>query len=267
MSDTTNAEYQAEYDKAMAELDAAAEGKAPEATTVTAAEPEASEAAATQAQTPAEQQVSEVDELRRQLEEARKEAEAKAKALSDTQRWAHENARRVKEMERQSRQKPELLQQIPELEDAVKFVSQTNAEVEQEARQQSYEASLNIVFSAHPDAPELLRNDPEFLKAMEARRESVGAETFDTNPVVMIREITAEKLARAKRQADADKQVAIEAARKDAEAKAKAKASMTMPGAASGASRTPSSSAMSADDVWKMSAEDFRRMQSKVTGF
>ena len=263
MSDNTE-EYQAEYDKAMAELEATANGKEPEATTAQAEEPEPE---TTDEQQEAAHEVDEVAELRRQLEEARKEAEAKAKALSDTQRWAHENARRLKEMERQAAPKPEILQSIPELEEAVKYVTKTSAEQEQETRQQSYEQALGIVFNAHPDAPELLRSDPEFYKAMKARRETVGAEKFDTDPLVMIREITAEKLARAKRLAEAEKLSAIEAARKEAEAKAKAKASMTMPGAAAGASRTPSSGSMSADDVWNMSPEAFRKWQSKVTGF
>jgi hypothetical protein len=253
-------EYQAEYDKAMNELEAAADGKEPEVTTAVASEPKQDETTSEIVDDP-------VEELRKQLEEARKALEAREKALQDTQRWAHENARKLKEYERHNRATPELLKEIPELVDAVRYVQQTSAEDEQEQRQIAYEQSIATVFEAHPDAPELLRNDKDFFEAMNRRREAVGPEKFDTNPSVMIREITAEKLDRVKRMAEADKQAAVDAARRDAEKAARAKSGMAMPGAAAGASRSTSTKGMSPDDVWSMSPEEFRRMTSKVTGF
>lgn len=273
--------YQEQYQEAWDKMDAADEGKQPEPTT---AKPEASAAVeqprdeqgrftAAEAEKPAA-----VDNAQQQMAAMKAELEKAQKALQDTQRWGHQKAeeaarlRREHEQAQRAAKKPELLQSIPELEGAVDHVlaeriahSQQMAEQAAQQEQERFEQNMSIVMQAHPDVTDLLK-DQEFLSAMENRRKTIGEEKFDSNPALIIREVTAEKLDRAKRVFDAERATAIEAARKDAEKQAKAKASMTMPGAAPGG-RVPASKDLTPEEINNMSTEDFRRMQARVTGF
>lgn len=264
MSDTTE-EYQAEYNKAMQELESAAEGKQPEATT----EPVKEDAPAATAEQ-AEVKQDDPLELKKQLEAMQAELAARDKALKDTQRAFHqrseEAARLRREQEKASRKRPELLETVPELEDVVRHVVHDARESEAEDYQKSYESAITAVREALPEAAAWLQ-DPEFMKAMEARREAVGAQVFDLDPRVMVRELTAEKLARERAAFELQKQAAIEAARRDFEKQSKAKSSMTMPGAAPGAGRVTSVKGLSAEDVMNMSDAEFKRLQSRTLGF
>lgn len=259
MSDTTQSEeYQVEYNKAMQELESAANGEKPEPTTeAVKEEPQPT------VETTEEQKADDPLELKKQLEAAQK-------ALKDTQRAFHqrseEAARLRREQEKASRKRPELLDSVPELEEVVKHVVHDARETEQERYQQANLAAIEAVQEALPQAEQWLA-DPEFTKAMRARREAVGAHVFDLDPRVMVRELTAEKLARDKAAFESQKQAAIDAARRDFEKQAKAKASMTMPGAAPGAGRVTSVKGLSADDVMNMSDAEFKRLQSKTLGF
>ncbi len=265
MSDTTSEEYQAEYDKAMQELESAAEGNKPEVTTEQAKE---EQPAATVETT--EAKPDDPLELKKQLESMQAELAARDKALKDTQRAFHqrseEAARLRREQEKATRKRPELLDSVPELEEVVRHVVHDAQESEAERYQATNQAAIVAVQEALPEAAQWLA-DPEFMKAMEARREAVGAQLFDLDPRVMVRELTAERLARDKASFESQKQAAIEAARRDFEKQAKAKASMTMPGAAPGAGRVTSVKTLSADDVMNMSDADFKRLQSKTLGF
>lgn len=273
----TEESYEEQYQKAWDELDAAAEGAKPETTT---AEPEKTEEAAPEPEpTTSEETKVEEETVEQKYARLQAEYEKAQKALQDTQRWGHEKAaeaarlKREQEQAKLAQQKPELLASIPELEGAVDHVlaarlarEQEDAEKAQQQYQERFQQNLHMVVSVIPEVPELLK-DPDFYAAMEKRREAVGAEKFDLDPALMLREISAEKQARERLAWEAQQQAAIEAARKDAEKQARAKASMAMPGASTGAARTPSAKALTPEDVWNMSEEDFRRMTSKVTGF
>lgn len=266
MSDTIqNEEYQAEYNKAMQALESAADGKQPEVIT----EPAKEEPQPT-VETTEEPKADDPLELKKQLETLQAELSARDKALKDTQRAFHqrseEAARLRREQEKLARKRPELLDSVPELEEVVKHVVHDARESEQERYQQTNQAAIVAVQEALPEAAQWLA-DPEFMQAMEARREAVGAHVFDLDPRVMVRELTAEKLARDKAAFESQKQAAIDAARRDFEKQAKAKASMTMPGAAAGAGRVTSVKGLSADDVMNMSDAEFKRLQSKTLGF
>lgn len=268
----TESTYQTEYDTAMAALDAAAEGKQPEVTTAAVeAEPEAVvEAATPEVQEPVTPAADDPLELKRQLEEMRAQIASNDKALKDTQRAFHERsaelARVRREQQLAQRQTPELLESIPELADAIRHVQQGDVESKQQSYEDTHQAAIVAVQDALPEAGQWLA-DPDFMKAMEARRESVGAEKFDLDPRVMVRELTAEKLARERSSFEAQKQAAIDAARKDFEKAAKAKSSMTMPGASAGSGRVTSTGALTAADIENMSDAAFKRLQAKTLGF
>jgi hypothetical protein len=254
-------EYQAEYEKAMAELEASENGTAaavtPEATTEASQTPDP----ATEAQpAPAEPVKAPEGETIEQLRERLAQQE---KALKDTQRWAHENAAALKRLQQEreaaehAAKKPQLLNDIEGLEEAVKYVAEAPKPQEVNPEQ----AWLEAISKAHPDVNDLLAEDA-FFKSVEARRQSSGADWND--PLVAIREITAAKLERA----EAVKAQAIEQARKDFEAKQNQKAAMQVPGGHTGAA--PRESDPQADMVKKyqtMSDEEFAKEVAKVTGF
>lgn len=201
-------------------------------------------------------------------EEAQAAIAAKEKALADTQRWGHENAKKVKEFERSQRARPALLDDIPELADVVNYAiedlhnqHQTLQEQQAQHLEQRTQQALDIVVEAIPDVPALL-NDESFKNAMIARRDAIGAEKFDFNPSIMIREINAEKHARFQ----AQQEVAINAAKAEFAKNQKAKSSMSMPTGAI-ASNKASLKDMSYTDVMNMSDADYKAWQNRTLGY
>lgn len=251
--------YQQEYDKAAAALDAAANGEKPEA--ITAQEPAQPEPAKAEevkepAQAPAEPEVDPLAEIRAKLEKTEK-------ALKDTQAWGTKNAQRLKEIEqereRQQREasKPAILEQAPELEEAIRYVTHDPRQEQAQAEQKRQQEWLGIVEAAHPGIFSL-PNDDELVKAVLARRETVGPEWED--PLVAIREITAEKLALTERQIG--KKFMAEAA------KAAQKSAMSVPGAgASTVNAAPVDPQKEmADRYSKMSSAEFDKERRRVLG-
>jgi hypothetical protein len=242
----TNDEYQKEYDKAAAELEAAANGTPvattaePEVKAEPVAEPAKEEPKAEEpAKQPEEKPIDPVEELRLKLEKAEK-------ALKDTQAWGTKKAQELARIQRESElaqreaKKPQILDQNPELAEAIQYVvSDPTPKIQAEDKQQEW---LSIVDRAHPGifAADI---DPELEKAILARRETGGADWSD--PIVAIAEITAEKLAHAERQIG--KRFAAEAAR------LQQKSAMSVPGAGS--------SAVTAQPVDK-ALEEVKRIQS-----
>lgn len=257
---TEQQEYDSAYDAEMERLNSADEGtKQPDPTTE---QPQAEPEPVTQVET-----TPEVD-YKAKWEEAQAAIAAKEKALADTQRWGHENAKKVKEFERSQRARPALLDDIPELADVVNYAiedlhekHQTLQEQQIQYLEQRQQQALDIVVEAIPDVPALL-NDESFKNSMIARRDAIGADKFDTNPSIMIREINAEKLARFQ----AKQEVAINAAKAEFAKTQKAKSSMSMPTGAI-ASNKASSKDMSYADVMNMSDADFKAMQNKTLGY
>lgn len=252
-------EYQAEYDKAMAELEAEESGKAAPATT----EPEPTPEPSPEPQPEPQAEPVKAEPEGETIEQLRERLAQQEKALKDTQRWAHENAAELKRLRQEREQaereakKPQILNDIEGLEEAVKYV----AEAPKPQAVNPQEAWLEAITKAHPDVNDLLA-DQAFYQAVEARRQNLGADWND--PLVAIREITAAKLDRA----ESIKAQAIEQARKDFEAKQNQKAAMQVPGGHAGAA--PRESDPQADMVKKyqtMSDEDFAKEVARVTGF
>lgn len=255
-------QYQKEYEAAAAALEAAAQGKPvattaePEVKTEPVAEPVKEEVKAEEPATqPEEKPVDPVEELRLKLEKAEK-------ALKDTQAWGTKNAQqlariqRERELAQREANKPQILEQNPELAEAIRYVASDPApQIQAEQKQQEW---LAIVDRAHPGifSADI---DPELENAILARREKGGADWSD--PLVAIAEITAEKLAHAERQIG--KRFAAEAA------KLQQKSAMSVPGAGSSAvTAQPVDKALEeVNRIMNMSSAEFEKEVRRVKGY
>lgn len=263
---TEDAKYQEEYQKAYAELEAAASGQ-PAATTAkpeVKSEPEAAPAVEpkkgeVKAEEPAKQPEAKpadpVEELRLELEKAKK-------ALKDTQAWGHKNAEELKRIQRdrelaeREAKKPQILDQNPELADAIRYVaSDPTPKIQEEDKKAKWAAIVN---EAHPGIFEL-SDDDEMVQALVKRAESLGDSWGD--PIVAIREITAEKLAHAERKIG--KRFAAEAA------KLQQKSAMSVPGAgASAVNVQPVDKALEeVKRIQSMSDAEFQAEVRRVKGY
>ena len=249
-------EYQKQYDAARAELDAAAQGIKPEATTAPEPEPvkEADPAPAEQEAAPAPV-VDELAELRAKVEKAEK-------ALKDTQAWGTKNAQELARIKREQEQaqrdasRPAILDANPELAEAIKYVAHDPAPQRQAEEQQ--EVWFRTIDTVHPgifaaDA------DPELIAALVAKRDASPDAWAD--PLVAIRDISAEKLAHAERQVA--KRLAVETAKK-AE-----KSAMSVPGAGSGTARKAPADpeAEKVQRIQSMTPAEFAKERARVLGY
>lgn len=252
MEDT---EYQKEYDAATAALDAAAqatpardaEGKfsAPEKE-ADPIEPVKDEAA----------KPDPMAELTARVEKAEKIAR-------DNQAWATKAAqeaaqlRRERENERREASKPTILDANPELADAIRYVTQDPAPAQQ--RDMQAEQWRNVIDKAHPG---IFSNDldPELLKSLETRMSALD-DNARSDPILVIREITEEKLAHAER--NIGKRFAAESA------KLAQKSAMSVPGAGSGGG-VKSSPDAALEDVRRfqnMTDAEFAKEVRRVKGY
>jgi hypothetical protein len=252
-------EYQKEYEKAAAELEAAAQ-----ATTARGANGKFTKAEPAPAE-PEPEKTPEAEPAKTEepdpLAELRARLEKTEKIAKDNQAWAtrmaQEAAQLRKEREEQQRaaNKPAILDANPELADAIRYVSQDTAPKNDEAaRNQAWRTAVE---KAHPGIfdPAI---DPELEKALMER---FSATPDIQDPLVAIREITAEKLAYTERQVG--KRFAAEAAK---QAKVSA---MTVPGAgAGGGARTaPDAALAEVERINKMSDAEFAKEVKRVKGF
>lgn len=257
----TDEEYQKEYDKAAAELEAAAQattargpdGKFAKAEPEKAPEPEAKPEGTTE-QPPAKEE----DPIKA-LEERVAKAEKIAK---DNQAWATRLAqeraqeKRDREAAERAASKPAILDANPELADAIRYVAQDP--IQQNKQVDSQSAWKNAVETAHPGIFDK-SIDPELEKAVLKRFEALGESVQD--PLVVIREITEEKLAFAERQVG--KRFAAEAAK---QAKVSA---MAVPGAGAGGGSRASTDTQLAEvqRIQNMSDAEFAREVKRVKGY
>lgn len=242
MLEMTDEQYKKEYDEAIAKLDGTAEEEA------TTPEPEPEK------EPEKEPVVEETKPEPDPLAEVRAELEKTKKALNDTKAWGTKNAQRLAELERQTKQqaKPEILDANPELADAIRYVTSEPTETEKQI--QNWQA---VVQAAHPGIFDL-SIDPELEAALVAKREALGEAWFD--PLIAIREITAEKLAFIERQVG--KRFAIEAAKQSQ------KSAMSVPGAGGSANRAaPDTDQESVQRILKMSDAEFAKEVARVKGY
>lgn len=258
---TPQQQYQRDYDAAAAQLDAAAAGTTGTTTEVTpspaAAEATQTPAAATPAPASTEPPAVET------LEELRTRLAKTEKALKDTQAWGTKSRQLLAEIERERQQaqreanRPAILEDNPELADAIKYVTSDPAPAQQAQRQQQDWQS--IIEAAHPGIFDV-SIDPELEAALVAKRDSMGDSWAD--PMAVIREITAEKVAHAERQVG--KRFAIESA------KLAEKSAMGVPGAGGGgaAARAASNPDLEAvQRIQNMSDADFAKEVRRVKGY
>lgn len=254
-------EYQKEYDKAAAELDAAAQ-----ATTARGAdgkfvkaEPEKVEPATVE---PVKEEPAKVEEPD-PLAELRARVEKAEKIAKDNQAWATKMAQEAAQLKREREQaareaaKPAILDANPELADAIRFVANDPAPRQQEA--EKHQAWQTAIEKVHPGIFEK-SIDPELEKSIRTRFDAMGAAVQDE--LEAIRVITEEKLAFNERQIG--KRFAAEAAK---QAKVSA---MTVPGAGAGggSSRIPPDAALAeVERIKNMSDAEFAREVKRVKGF
>lgn len=244
MLENADEQYKKEYDEALAKL----EGTADEATTPEP-EPEPEKEPET---APVVEEIK--TETPDPLAEVRAELEKTKKALNDTKAWGTKNAQRLAELERQAKQqaKPEILDANPELADAIRYVTSEPTETEKQI--QKWQA---VVQAAHPGIFDLTI-DPELEAALVAKREALGEAWYD--PLIAIREITAEKLAFTERQVG--KRFAIEAAKQSQ------KSAMSVPGSGGSANRAaPDPDLEAAERIRKMSPAQFEAERRRVLGY
>lgn len=259
-------EYQKEYDKAAAELEAAANATTARdaAGKFTKAEPEKVEPE----QKPEEAKPDPAKEPEKtdkpdELAELRARVEKAEKIAKDNQAWAtklaQERAQEKREREQREREanKPAILDANPGLDEAIRYVAQEPV-AKPETSEEKQAKWAAAVETAHPGifTAEL---DPELEKAIVERLSALDpASRLD--PLVAIREITAEKLAHGERQIG--KRFAAESA------KLKEKSAMSVPGAGagSGAKAPVDAQLAEVDRIRNMSDADFAREVRRVKG-
>lgn len=194
------------------------------------------------------------------LAEIRTKLDATEKALKDTKAWGTKNAQELAALRRESEERkraenrPAILDANPELEAAIKYVVPPAEEPKADPRAQW----LQIVDKAHPGIFDK-DIDPELEQALLKRLE--GNQEAREDPLVAIREITAEKLAHAER--IVGKRFAAESA------KSREKGAMSVPGAGGGGSqRTAVDTDLEAvNRIANMSPSEFEKERRKVMGY
>lgn len=260
-------EWQREYDEAAAKLDAAAnpttardaEGKFTKAEPETVQPAEAQPAEAVE-KTPEPVKKEEPEDPIAALTARLEKAEKIAK---DNQAWATRMAQEAAQLKREREaatreaSKPAILDANPELAEAIRYVASDPVPQNQEAaRHQDWQTAIEKV---HPGIFDK-SIDPELEKALTERFKAVGTEIQD--PLVAIREITAEKLAFTERQVG--KRFAAEVAK---QAKVSA---MAVPGAGAGggsARIAPDDQLAMAERMKNMSDAEFAREVKRVKGY
>lgn len=248
---TPEEQYQADYDAAAAALDAAAAGQ-PEAITEPVPEPVKEPVA--EAAKPEDKPIDPLEEIRAELEKQKKiAADNKAWATKQSQELAA--LKREREQQQREATRPAILDANPDLAEAIRYVASDPAP-QQEVEQKQHDW-MSIVNTAHPGIFDASA-DPELVDALVAKRDSLGEAWFD--PLVAIREITAEKIAHAERQIG--KRFAIESA------KQAQKSAMSVPGAGGGAARQapPNPDLEAVQRIQNMSDADFAKEVRRAKG-
>lgn len=194
------------------------------------------------------------------LAEIRKKLDATEKALLDTKAWGTRNAQELAALRRESEERkraesrPTILDANPELEAAIKYVVPEVEKPRPDPRTQW----LEIVNKAHPGIFDV-NIDPDLEQALVKRLEANQEARED--PLVAIREITAEKLAHAERVVG--KRFAAESA------KAREKGAMNVPGAGGGGSQRAAvdTDLEAVNRIANMSPAEFEKERRKVMGY
>lgn len=253
------AEYQKEYDKAAAELEAAAQATTARGPDGKFVKVEPAEPEKKPEPTPKEPEAAKPEPEPDPLAELRAKVEKTEKALKDTQAWGTKNAQELAQLRKEAQERerqakrPAILDANPELEQAIKYVI---PEPEKTADpQKQWQAAIEV---AHPGIFDK-SIDPELEKALLARFAAVGEAIQD--PLIAIREISAEKLAHTERLLG--QRFAAETA------KGAQKSAMSVPGAGAGgaAKGAPLDTDLEAKNrILNMSPAEFEKERRRVLG-
>ena len=180
--------------------------------------------------------------------------ESLEKALKDTQSWGHKNAEELARIKRENEEvvrqanRPELLQTVEGLEEAIRYATNTDKDPVK-----SWTATIS---EAIPDISKYLDN-PEFHRVAEQRMQEIqGAYT---NPIIAIRELSNLKTQYIQHMSAT---TAKEAAKKEFEDKAKKLSALSVPGGSGSAAPVGNG-----PDWANMPADEFHKHRSKVLGF
>lgn len=247
-----DAAYQAEMDK----LNAATEPTNDSTT-------EATNGKALEAEPEQKNEEAEAESTEARFTRLEKELASTTKALSDTKSWATKNAAEVKrlrkEQEERERQanRPQILDDNPGLDDAIRHVTGARPASAPQEAQQSW---ADTVGTALPELDALLEQNPELRTKAQALAQQLGEDW--TNPIIAIREL-------GRLQRDHERTVvstgAAEAARRDFQQKGQKKTAMQVPSGSA-----PARQAAKPDPVKEMedmSDADFQKMRAKVLGY
>lgn len=243
-------EYQEAYDAEIKRLEAGTETQ--ETDKVAAVADQITEETETKA---VEESKPSVENELKQLKEslARQEKIAKDNHAAFT-RKAQEFAKLQRKLEKEERDRlrPEILDTVPGLEEAIKHVNGP-------APQTAGDSWLDTVSRALPDINELLV-DKTFFDRVEVLRNTIGEEWND--PVIAIRELSKASAAHLRDQAVS---AATDQAKRDFEAKAKKLKAMGMPGGSGKAAIPANDEAVG--KYASMSSEDVQKERAKILGY
>jgi len=251
-------EYQKEYDAEMARLEAADTAKTEPTTAAEAPQGDKPN----EEPTPKDGEKAAEPKEEETLEQFRERLAKAEKALKDTQAWGTKNAQELaqlrREREQQQRQasRPQILDQAPELEQAIRHV--VGDPVQQHRAEDQRAAWAAQVEKVHPGILSLPDDDPLVL-SLGKKMQEMGEAWND--PLEVIRAVTEEKLALKERQVG---QRLAQAAAQQAK-----KSAMSVPGASSSGTtqRAPEDETKKeVDRIWNMSDAEFARMANKVKG-
>jgi len=256
MSGLTEEQYKKEYDEAIAKIDAAS-GQTDTTEQILDEVPKAAEPEKVEPEEKAEP----VDPVKSETDLIREELEKTKKALKDTQAWGTKSQQRLAEIERERQAaereatRPAILEANPDLADAIRHV--VNDPAPQLQREQQEDEWKYVVAKAHPGIFDDSL-DKELEKAVYDRLTALGDAISD--PIVAIREITAEKLAFTERQIG--KRFIIE------QEKQKDKQALSVPKLGGSAERTnPSKDDSEVQRIKSMSDADFAKEVRKAKGY
>lgn len=261
MTDAEQKEYDAAYQAEMEKLDAAAGANA---STTDATDPpagteqtnESTDTAAADAQALAD---AEANDPIKKLEARVASTE---KALKDTKAWATKSAAEVKRLRKEQEEReraanrPQVLDDNPGLEEAIRHVSGARPATAAVDAQQTW---ADTVATALPDLDALLEQNPALQTKAKALAQQLG-EDWD-NPIIAIRELG--RLQRDHERA-ATSVAAQDAARRDFQQKGLKKTAMQVP---SGSPTRQPPKADAVKEMEDMSDADFKKMRAKVLGY
>lgn len=209
------------------------------------------------------------------LEQTQQLLASTQKSQKDTKAWGTKMAQRLKALEKEAKEKPEnrpeILDEIDGLEDAIRFM--TAKEEDDDLDDLDFEETpswVDQVSTAIPDMNELL-NDPILATTVNAKRSELGEQWND--PQTAIRELNALRNAYLSQKSEADAQAridkAVDAALKADKKARKKKSGMKVPGGKGGEANTKKAPDYLNDAaaIENLSDDDFDAMTRRAKGY